>query len=222
MWKRWGLEFRGKEGWKDGGSKRTRKEKKVKAQWQGERERIEDGSQGKWWCSILLPGSTCGALIGGLLGYRVTGWHQVAVGEQGTSANETDMKSWRVKRRERADKEGGIVLEKCGKGRKHWARNNLASGGKGNGKQLSIASAVDFKTRAAFCGLALLLLAKPSRSTNGGKEETVKCGLVSEIKRVLIFKPIARSSAIAMQPFPHVEDIPNLRASEASCISVAP
>lgn len=38
------------------------------------------------------------------------------------------------------------------------------------------------KPRAGFCGLA----AKPIRTSNGGKEKTVRCGLESEIKLVRI------------------------------------
>lgn len=53
-------------------------------------------------------------MIGCLLRYRVTGWHQVATGKQGTSANETHMKRGECKEKgkERADKQGQTNVAK--------------------------------------------------------------------------------------------------------------
>lgn len=41
---------------------------------------------------MVIHSATCSVLIGGLLRHRVTGWHQVAMGKQGTSTNETNKK----------------------------------------------------------------------------------------------------------------------------------
>lgn len=77
--------------------------------------------------------------------------------------------------------------------------------------QLSTASlSVYLKPRAAFCGLAPSLPTKPIRTSNGGKEKTVKCGLESvEIKLVRIV--LTRTHHCSVQPLGNQEDVPNLR-----------
>ena len=56
----------------------------------------------------FAPRATCSVLIGGLLRYRVTEWHQVAMGNKGTSANETDVRGAQRERngRERPSERG--------------------------------------------------------------------------------------------------------------------
>lgn len=59
---------------------------------------------------MVIHSATCSVLIGGLLRHRVTGWHQVAMGKQGTSTNETNKKKEEsVKRGRGKDRQTGTI-----------------------------------------------------------------------------------------------------------------
>ena len=89
-------------------------------------------------------------LIGSLLRYRVTGWHQVAMGKQGTSANETDVK--RGERKERGRKRADSLRHMLRKEKKEPLKES--SRRRWEVRQTAIHRlSRRLKTRAAFWGL---------------------------------------------------------------------
>lgn len=128
------------------------------------------------------------------------------MGKQDTSTNETEEGKRRKVMADKQEDKSGWRSNNTGWSRKGWRVSDTSPQPR----------SVYLKPRAAFCGLAPSLPTKPIRTSNGGKEKTVKCGLESEIKLVRI--ALTPTHHCSVQPLGNQEDVLNLHIFWAICI----